>query len=572
MEDYENVREIPGLPESGKKGKKKSNNTKKTFTLQTFLHDDESTSSGAGRGGKINSVDEDPMESHFTKLNLDEEELVIMESCHSFIHDMLKHMGPANVMDPRLQQELSNFPPEAKRIIQKCGGYRNFILRSKDLAVVDRMISAREDLKLAQELALKEISSTRQQLKNENVHSPVTTKEVWNSKPNVLETRPTSETSSEASVHGDMKSFMNESNANGNSLYYKSSNKENSSNHGVRNESKSKVERNLLIKQVEQLDDEKRVLIEINADLNRRLLEKEKLSESFQTLKSKYSKLELLCTNTRNELELSHSELEKNQRELGALHAAVNSDSDKQIIFTLQKKLETERLKNLNLSKELEMLKSGSISYGANLLTNQPSDQNTNTVLRSSGGWEHSLTPMTLASESDPLGIRSIFTSDSGIGQGTGIHTPGTSGVDPWAVSAVNIHPSLGTNKLSGGWLGEVGEGRSRQSPVSLMSQMSQPPPPLGLAPRSLSPPSGPVTPPSTSVSPPVLTGKAARQELLVKKLAALLPGIQEEAIKGSITELRAKHGKLSGWPTTRIASGIMELINESNFKSSFNT
>lgn len=98
-----------------------------------------------------------------------------MESCHSFIHDMLKHMGPANVMDPRLQQEISNFPPEAKvgfrkfnktlniqifilrtqRIIQKCGGYRNFILRSKDLAVVDRMISAREDLKLAQELALK---------------------------------------------------------------------------------------------------------------------------------------------------------------------------------------------------------------------------------------------------------------------------------------------------------------------------------------------------------------------------------------------------------------------------------
>ena len=287
-------------------------------------------------------------------------------------------------------------------------------------------------------------------MKNENVLSPGTTKEVWNSKPNVLETRPTSGTTSEASGHGDMKAFMNESNANGNSLYYKSSNKENSSNHGVRNDSKSKVERNLLIKQVEQLDDEKRVLIEINADLNRRLLEKEKLSESFQNLKSKYSNLELLCTNTRNELELSHSELEKNQRELGALHAAVNSDSDKQIIFTLQKKLETERLKNLNLSKELEMLKSGSMSYGANLLTNQPTDQNTNTGLRSSGGWEHSLTPMTqsssmsLASESDPLGIRSIFTSDSGIGQGTGIHTPGTSGADPWAVSAVNIHPSLG--------------------------------------------------------------------------------------------------------------------------------
>lgn len=37
-----------------------------------------------------------------------------MESCHSFIHDMLKHMGPTNAMDPRLQQEINNFPPEAK--------------------------------------------------------------------------------------------------------------------------------------------------------------------------------------------------------------------------------------------------------------------------------------------------------------------------------------------------------------------------------------------------------------------------------------------------------------------------
>ena len=39
-----------------------------------------------------------------------------MESCHSFIHDMLKHMGPTNAMDPRLQQEINNFPPEAKVI------------------------------------------------------------------------------------------------------------------------------------------------------------------------------------------------------------------------------------------------------------------------------------------------------------------------------------------------------------------------------------------------------------------------------------------------------------------------
>ena len=54
------------------------------------------------------------MESHFAKLNLDEEELIVMESCHSYIHDLLRQIGPTNAMDPRLQSEINNFPPEAK--------------------------------------------------------------------------------------------------------------------------------------------------------------------------------------------------------------------------------------------------------------------------------------------------------------------------------------------------------------------------------------------------------------------------------------------------------------------------
>ena len=39
--------------------------------------------------------------------------------------------------------------------MQKCGGYRNFILRSKDLAVVDKIVAAKTDLRNAQELAFK---------------------------------------------------------------------------------------------------------------------------------------------------------------------------------------------------------------------------------------------------------------------------------------------------------------------------------------------------------------------------------------------------------------------------------
>ena len=336
-------------------------------------------------------------------------------------------------------------------MIQKCGGTRNFVLRCKNLSVVDRMISVREDVKVSQEMTYNEISgnfSSRQQSKNENFHSSGTTKDVWNAKPSIMENRSTSGALSQASGHGNIKSFISESNANGNSLYYKSSNKENnSSNLGVMG-NESKAERNLLIKQVEQLKDEKRVLKDHNADLRERLLEKGKLEDSFQCLKSQYSKLELQCSNTRNELELSNAELEKNKRELRALHAAVSFDSDRQIIFDLQQKLETERLKNLNLSKELEMLKGGSGSYGANLLSNQ-SDQNTNTVLGSSGGWEHSLTnlstrPSSMSlSSSDPLGIRSIFSSDAGIGPGTGFPPSGSSGADPWA-GGVSFNQSIG--------------------------------------------------------------------------------------------------------------------------------
>ena len=54
------------------------------------------------------------IEAHFAKLNLDDEELIVMESCHSYFHDILRKMGPTNAMDARLQQEMDSFPPEAK--------------------------------------------------------------------------------------------------------------------------------------------------------------------------------------------------------------------------------------------------------------------------------------------------------------------------------------------------------------------------------------------------------------------------------------------------------------------------
>ena len=67
-------------------------------------------------------------------MNLDEEELIVMESCHSYIHDMLRygdwrlppalsalgyvplfrHLGPTHATDPILLHEINKFPDEAK--------------------------------------------------------------------------------------------------------------------------------------------------------------------------------------------------------------------------------------------------------------------------------------------------------------------------------------------------------------------------------------------------------------------------------------------------------------------------
>ena len=59
-----------------------------------------------------------------------------------------------------------------------------------------------------------------------------------------------------------------------------------------------------------------------------------------------------------------------------------------------------------------------------------------------------------------------------------------------------------------------------------------------------------------------------------------MLPGTDEELIKSCITELRAKHGKLSGnltleseglnvfitgWPTSKIATHIVDMMKENS-------
>merc|ERR1712025_114005 len=126
-------------------------------------------------------------------------------------------------------------------------------------------------------------------------------------------------------------------------------------------------------------------------------------------------------------------------------------------------------------------------------------------------------------------------------------------------------------------------------APTSFPSMFSQPPPTAAPSmpnnmpmPNNISMPSNmpmPTTMPMptnipTNMPPnipsnihPNNPSKTARQEQLIKKLVGMLPGSDEETIKNCIAALRHRHGKLSGWPTSKIASHIAELIKDGGIK-----
>jgi len=645
--------DIPGLSESdkGKKGKKKGSN-KKTLSLQSFLQDENQETCDSAENSET-----DAMESHFAKLNLDEEELIVMESCHSYIHDLLRQMGPTNAMDPRLQQEINNFPPEAKRVMQKCGGYRNFILRSKDLAVVDKIVAAKTDLRNAQELAFKEIYNSLPNVpltKNENVNADLSkdlykdvSKDIWNSKPNIL-SHSKSSSNIWGSQVGDRSGFQDQlqlemprvdslfNDQKGNSVYYQSSNSisnqnqdsEFSKNHGVigngggKNAEPFTARQNLLKglnmsdifssgnnfevtslqKQLEDYKERNWKLTETNNELLKKLSEKDKVHDELTNLQTKYSALESLQNNTKNDYEFCKSELDivkaelqrlknENPGNLESSELKSKLDTDRQIIFNLQKSLEAEQLRNLNLTKELENQRNLSGGSGASLLkSGENKPPGFYTAPPHGRGWDHSVTPLPLPTplhmDSDLLGLRSMLSGDpvgGGVGSGSQLTTTSTniSHANSFLSSVTSssqmfggligtqefkprqINKSASTNSLGLNTMALLDSGPNRKPspvehppPTSFPSMFSQPPP------TSIPPPPTPsVPPPNTGSS--SNPGKTARQEQLIKKLVAMLPGSDEETIKNCITALRVRHGKLSGWPTSKIASHIAELIQQ---------
>lgn len=242
-------------------------------------------------------------------------------------------------------------------------------------------------------------------------------------------------------------------------------------------------------------------------------------------------------------------------------------ESDRQIILTLQKSLEAEKLRNLNLSAELDLQRNMSLGSGGANLTGKHEDRGFYSSAPGGThdfhGWDHSLTqlamPTPLALDSNMLGLRSIFSNDLP-------PAPPTSSNPPSSNSASNLFP-LSHHQPQTSSLGLTS--------MSLLE--SVPPPPLGdpgktFPPLFSMPPPGPPPglPPPVSAEPesqqPNLNqAKLARQEQLVKKLSGMLMGTDEELIKSCIAELRAKHGKLSGWPTSKIATHIVDMMKENN-------
>lgn len=582
--------DIPGLPDSeraGKKGKKKGGAAaKKTLSLQNFLQDENQEPSQADPGDTNN------LEAHFAKLNLDQEELIVMESCHSYIHDLLRQLGPTNAMDPILQQEINGFPPEAKRIIQKVGGYRNFILRSKDLAVVDKIVAAKSDLRNAQEMAFKEIfnnlpTSTR----NDNIHSEIP-KEIWNSnKSNLNKGLGGQDLQLEVprvdSLFNDHHQAASHYTAQQNLL------KGLGQPSGFPSGDPASSQPSFTYTHGNQQEERLWKLQEENQELLHRVSDRDQLQQELNNLRANYVSLESLQHNTKNDLLMAQSELEQARVELArartvtTVHAAANGSGAaagqrQDLIFNLQKNLETEQLRNLNLTQELENKKQQPPGYYNPATSGIPS-----------GPWQTPLPPggpslPTLTGDKDLLGLRSMV--------------PG-----PWSGDAVSSQsspaPSLlppssqGNSFLQGGHrghdmfgglgLGGRSEGLGLGTPAEFKpllnlqgsgssSSLTQ----LGLSSMldspSLASPTraathspatlskqqqqqAPALPAGAAAVPP---GKTARQEMLVKKLVAMLPpGTTEETIKNSIQVLRAKNGKLSGWPTSKIASAISDLL-----------
>merc|ERR1719189_1210590 len=312
-------------------------------------------------------------------------------------------------------------------------------------------------------------------------------------------------------------------------------------------------------------------LQEENQQLHQRVSDRDQLEQEVNNLRSNFANLEALQHNTKNDLMVAQSEVEKLREELNRVRAEGGGNlfgeghrGTQELILSLKKSLEAEQLRSMTLTQELEIARKTSI-----LDPQHPPGFFTSRESIPRGPWQNA--PDISTSDGDLLGLRSMVPGPWSGEVVSSKSSPAPSLLPPSSSQGPSFLQSShrGGHDMFGGLsLGSTSEfqsilGLPRSSSPGLTA-LTAPSPPPQLASPPPPPPTVPQSPPPVTQPPPPAApqAKTARQEMLVKKLVTLLPpGTSEETIKKSIQVLRAKNGKLSGWPTSKIATAINELI-----------
>ena len=64
----------------------------------------------------------------------------VVRCCFSVVVDIIRRRGPTHIVDVALQRELQTLPEGIRRMIERAGGLSKFLLESRELEVVDRVV------------------------------------------------------------------------------------------------------------------------------------------------------------------------------------------------------------------------------------------------------------------------------------------------------------------------------------------------------------------------------------------------------------------------------------------------